>query len=235
MFLADFNTLAINPALMPDLAYDPLRDFAPVTLLYSFPSLLVIPASVEARSVAELVVLAKQTSGGLSYGSQGQGSGGHLLAEMFGKATGAPLVHVPYRGSAPAYADLVAGRVSMMFGSYGGAQAFLADNKLRALAVPSQKRLPALPEVPTLAELGYPEIDLDAWFGLAAPAGTPEPTLRALRDLFAGAITAPDIVARMSAQGIVVVANTPAEFAALIKADIARMAPVVKASGAKAN
>src|SRR5262245_37620222 len=147
LFLADFNTLAINPALMPDLAYDPLRDFTPVTLLYSFPSLLIVPSAVEARSVAELVALAKKTPGGLSYGSQGQGSGGHLLAEMFGKATGAPLVHVPYRGSAPAYADLVAGRVSLLFGSYGGAQGFLADDRLRALAVPSKKRLAALPNV----------------------------------------------------------------------------------------
>ncbi len=233
LFLTDLPTFGINPNLLADFPVDPVQDFKPLTLLFSFPSLLVVPANLQAKSVAELVALARNTPDGLAYGSQGQGSGGQLLAEMFGKAVGVPLVHVPYRGSAQAYPDLVSGRVSFMFGSYGGAKPFLEDGRLRALAVPSRQRLKTLPDVPTLEELGYRDMELDLWYGLVAPAGTPDDIIAALRARFVTEITAPDMVARLGAQGINVVTSTPAEFAALIKADLARLAPIVKSIDTK--
>jgi tripartite-type tricarboxylate transporter receptor subunit TctC len=233
LFLTDLPTFGINPNLLPDFPLDVVRDFKPLTLLFAFPSLLVVPAGLDAKSVADLVALARNTPGGLTYGSQGQGSGGQLLAEMFGKAAGVPLIHVPYRGSAQAYPDLVSGRVSFIFGSYGGAKPFLEDGRLRALAVPSRQRLKALPDVPTLEELGYRDMELDLWYGLVAPAGTPDDVITALRALFVAEITAPDMVARLDQQGIRVVTSTPAEFAALIKSDLARLAPIVKSIEAK--
>ena len=195
LFLTDLPTFGINPHVMSDFPVDPVRDFTPISLLFAFPSLLVVPVGLPANSVAELVALAKKTPGGMSYGSQGQGSGGQLLAEMFGKAAGLQLIHVPYRGSALAYPDLVAGRVSFIFGSYGGARPFLLDNRLRALAIPSKKRLAALPDVPTMEELGYRDMELDIWYGLVAPPGTPDPVIAQLRDLFVKQITMPDMVA----------------------------------------
>jgi len=228
LFLTDLPTFAINPNLLADFPLDPVGDFKPLTLLFAFPSLLVVPADLKANSVADLVALARNTPGGLAYGSQGQGSGGQLLAEMFSKAAGVPFVHVPYRGSAQAYPDLVSGRVSFIFGSYGGAKPFLDDGRLRALAVPSRGRLKALPDVPTLDELGYRDMELDLWYGLVAPAGTPDDVVAALRALFVAQITAPDMIAKLDAQGINVVTSTPAEFAALIKSDLMRLAPIVQ-------
>jgi len=233
LLLTDLPTFGINPNLLTEFPLDPVHDFKPVTLLFSFPSLLVVPTTLPAKSVAELVALARATPGGLAYGSQGQGSGGQLLAEMFGKAIGVPLVHVPYRGSAQAYPDLVSGRVSFMFGSYGGAKPFLDDGRLRALAVPSRRRLKTLPDLPTLEELGYRDMELDLWYGLVAPAGTPDDIIAAVRARFVAEVTAPDTVARLEAQGINVVTSTPAEFAALIKDDLVRLAPIVKSIDTK--
>ena len=236
LFLTDLPTFGINPNLMNDFPIDPVKDFKPLTLLFSFPSLLVVPVGSEAKNVAEFVELARKAPGaGLQYGSQGQGSGGQLLAEMFARAIGVKFVHVPYRGSALAYPDLVAGRVSFIFGSYGGARPFLLDNKLRALAIPSKQRLPVIPDVPTLEELGYRDMDLDIWYGLVAPAGTPDGVIAALRALFIKEITAPDMVAKLSDQGIRVLTSTPEEFTALIKSDLARLKPIVEMSGAKTN
>jgi len=228
LFLTDLPTFGINPNLLADFPLDPVRDFKPLTLLFTFPSLLVVPVNLEAKSVAELVTLARNTPGGIAYGSQGQGSGGQLLAEMWGKAAGVSLVHVPYRGSAQAYPDLVSGRVSFMFGSYGGAKPFLADGRLRALAVPSRERLKALPDIPTLAELGYQDMELELWYGLVAPAATPDDIITALRALFVAEINAPEMVERLEQQGINVVTSTPADFAQLIKSDLGRLAPIVK-------
>lgn len=228
LFLTDLPTFAINPNLLADFPLDPVRDFKPLTLLFAFPSLLVVPGDLKASSVADLVALARNTPGGVAYGSQGQGSGGQLLAEMFSKAAGVSFVHVPYRGSAQAYPDLVSGRVSFIFGSYGGAKPFLDDGRLRALAVPSRGRLKALPDVPTLDELGYRDMELDLWYGLVAPAGTPDDIVAALRALFVAQITAPDMIAKLDAQGINVVTSTPAEFAALIRSDLMRLAPIVQ-------
>lgn len=232
LFVADLPTFAINKTLMKELPFDPVTDFKPITTLFAFPSLLVVPAGSPAKTPRDLVDLAKKTPGGIPYASQGPGSGGQLLSEMFSKATGAPLIHIPYKGSAAAYPDVVAGRVSFIFGSYPGAKPFIEAGTMRALAVPSKQRLKAIPDVPTLAELGILDVDLDLWYGLVAPAGTPDAVIARLREMFLKEMTAPDMVARMDTQGMFVTTNTPAEFTDLIKKDIVRLKPIVEASGA---
>jgi tripartite-type tricarboxylate transporter receptor subunit TctC len=235
LLLADLGSFGINVSLMSNLPYDPTRDFKPITTLFNFPSVLSVPAALPVNSVAELVALSKAKSDGLAFGSQGSGSGGHLLAEMFAKTSGANLVHVPYRGVAAAVVDLVAGRVSMLYGSYLSVKAQAEAKAVRILAVTSKQRLKVLPDTPTMAELGYPEVDLDIWFGLVAPAATPDAVVQALHAKFSTAMNSPDIVDRLTAQGVNVATSTPAAFSALIKSDIARVAPVVKASGARVN
>jgi len=194
--------------------------------------MLSVPAALEAKTVAELVALAKRKSGGLSYASQGVGTAGHLLGELFAKSSGAPLVHVPYRGAAPAVIDLVAGRVDMMFVGVLPSKAHLASGTLRPLAVTSKTRMQEVPNAPTMAEVGHPDVDSEfVWFGLVAPAKTPEPVIRNLHDLFAKAAASPDVKAKLAAQGIVVGASTPAELVARIKSDTAKFTPIIKASG----
>jgi tripartite-type tricarboxylate transporter receptor subunit TctC len=165
LFQANAGTHAANVALYPTLAYDPVKDFRPITLMWGFPQLLAVPADSPAKSVADLVALAKSKPGGLSFASQGTGAGGHLLGEMLKQRTGTPLVHVPYRGAGPAAVDLAAGRVDFFFVAYASVVSFLQAGKVRVLAVTSPKRLPAQPNVPTMAEAGFPGIQLDAWFG----------------------------------------------------------------------
>ena len=184
---------AANASLYPTLSYDPIKDFRPITLMWSFPQLLAVPLDSPARSVAELVALAKSKPGGLSFASQGSGSGGHLLGEMFKVRTGANMVHIPYRGAGPAALDLAAGRVDFFFVSYSSVLPFLQAGKVRVIAVTSPKRLPALPDAPTMREVGFAGIELDAWFGLVAPAGTPDPVIDKLNAAFVQAVRDPDV------------------------------------------
>src|SRR6266404_1199185 len=171
---ANAATHASNTSLYATLPYDPIKDFRPITLMWSFPQLLAVPHDSPAKSVTDLVALAKSKPGGLSFASQGTGSGGHLLGEMFKLRTGANMVHVPYRGAAPAGIDLAAGRIDFFFVSYSSLLPFLQADKVRAIAVTSPQRLPVLPDVPTMTEAGFAGMALDAWFGLVAPAGTPD-------------------------------------------------------------
>jgi len=232
LLLASYATFVVNPA-MGSTQYDPIADFQPITTLFSFPVMLSVPAALEAKTVAELVALAKRKPGGLSYASQGVGTAGHLLGELFAKSSGAPLVHVPYRGAAPAVIDLVAGRVDMMFVGVLPSKAHLASGTLRPLAVTSKTRMQEVPDAPTMAEVGHPDVDSEfVWFGLVAPAKTPEPVIRNLHDLFAKAVASPDVKAKLAAQGIVVGASRPAELTARIKSDTAKFTPIIKASGA---
>ena len=232
LLLASYATFVVNPA-MGSTQYDPIADFQPITTLFSFPVMLSVPAALEAKTVAELVALAKRKPGGLSYASQGVGTAGHLLGELFAKSSGAPLVHVPYRGAAPAVIDLVAGRVDMMFVGVLPSKAHLESGTLRPLAVTSKTRMQEVPDAPTMAEIGHPDVDSEfVWFGLAAPAKTPEPVIRNLHDLFAKAVASSDVQAKLAAQGIVVGASTPAELVARIKSDTAKFTPIIKASGA---
>src|SRR5262245_12063022 len=234
LVLASYATFVVSPAMVDNPPYDPLADFQPITTLFSFPVMLAAPAAGEAKTVAELVALARRKPGGLSYASQGVGTAGHLLGELFARGSGAPLVHVPYRGAAPAVIDLVAGRVDMMFVGALPSKAHLDTGVLRALAVTSKARMPEVPDAPTMAEAGYPDVDSEfVWFGLAAPAKTPAPVIRSLHDIFAKAVAAPDVKDKLAAQGISVGASMPAELVARIKSNTAKFGPIVKASGAK--
>ncbi len=234
LLLGSYATHVVNPVMADNSQYDPVADFLPITTLFSFPVMLSVPAAVEAKSVAELVALAKRKTGGLTYASQGVGTAGHLLGELFAKGTGAPLVHVPYRGAAPAVIDLVAGRVDMMFVGVLPSKGHLASGALRALAVTSKARMAEVPDAPTMAEAGYPDVDSEfVWFGLIAPARTPEPVIRSLHEIFARAVASPDVKAKLDSQGITVASSTPAELAARIKADLAKFTPIIKASGAR--
>lgn len=230
---ANAGTHAANVSLYPTLPYDPIKDFRPITLLWSFPQLLAVPLDSSAKTVSDLVALAKAKGGGLSFASQGTGSGGHLLGEMLKLRTGANMVHVPYRGAAPAATDLAAGRVDFFFVSYVSLLPFLQGGKVRAIAVTSPKRLPALPDVPTMTEAGFAGLALDAWFGLVAPAGMPDPVIGKLNSAFVQALRDPQIVKQMTDQGAEALGSTPVEFAAFIAAETERIGKLVRAVGAK--
>ena len=234
LFQANAGTHAANVALYPTLSYDPIKDFRPITLMWSFPQLLAVPLDSPAKSVAELVAYAKSKPGGLSFASQGTGAGGHLLGEMLKRRTGAPMVHVPYRGAGPAAVDLAAGRVDFFFVAFASVRSFLQAGKVRVLAVTSEKRLPAQPDVPTMAEAGFPGIALDAWFGLVAPAGTPDAVIGKLHGAFSQAVRDPEIVKTLIDQGAEAAApNTPAEFAAFIASETEKLGRIVQAVGVK--
>ena len=233
LFLANNGTLGINPALFKELRFDAIKDFAPITPLVSFPSVLAVPAGLPARSVKELVALAKTRPNGLNYGSQGVGSGGHILGEMFRLATGAQMVHVPYRGAGPAIIDLAAGRVDLLFGSYLAFAGQVQAGKLRMLALAAPKRSPTLPDLPTMTEAGYSGIDVVIWHGMVAPAGTPPAIVRKLNEAFAKATHLPDIVSRIAPMVVDVTTSSPEDFAKLIARDIALFRKVVKDAGIK--
>ena len=202
LFLANNGLFAIMPALTADIRFDPIKDFQPITPLFAFPSVLVVPSGSPARTVKELVELARSKPGGLNYASQGVGSGGHILGEMFRLRSGAPMVHVPYRGAGPAVNDLVAGSVDFLFSSYVSAIGQVQAGKLRLLGWTSTRRSPALPDVPTMAEAGYPGTELEIWQGIVAPAGTPPAMVRKLNEEFVKAAQSPDIVRQVAAQAV---------------------------------
>ena len=234
LFQANAGTHAANVALYPSLSYDPVKDFKPITLMWSFPQILAVPVDSPAKTMADLAAYASSKPGGLSFASQGTGAGGHLLGEMFKKASGAPMVHVPYRGAGPAAIDLAAGRVDFFFVAYASILPFLQAGKVRPLAISSRKRLPALPDVVTTAESGFAGVTLDTWFGLVAPAGTPDAAIDKLYAAFAQAVRDPDIVKAMTDQGTEAVASqSPADFAAFMAAETTRIGEVVRSLGVK--
>ena len=233
LFQSNSGTHAANVTLYPSLPYDAVKDFAPITLMWSFPSLLAVPADSPAKSVADLAAYAKIKPGGLSYGSQGNGSSGHLLGAMFSRDVGVPMVHVPYRGAGPAALDVATGRIDFLFVSYASVLPHFLSGKVRALAVTSAKRLTALPQIPTVAEVGYADFELSTWFGLMAPAGTPEPVIGKLHAAFVQAVHAPEVVKQMIDQGAEPVTDTPREFAAYIDLEIKRLGSIVTSLGIK--
>jgi len=226
---------SVNPSLYSKLPYDPFKDFQPVTLLISTKHVLVVPAESPAKSVADLVALAKKSPNGLTFASQGVGAGGHLLGEMLKAKTGANLSHVAYKGSAPALQDMLANRVDLFFDAIVTSLPYIKDGRLRALAVASPTRSPMLPDVPTMAEAGFPGIEMDQWFGMFVPAGTPAPVVAKLREELVKAVRSPDVSNKITSQGLDVVTTTPDQFAALMKEDAVRLGKVVKESGAKAD
>lgn len=232
LFFGTTGTMSINPSLYKKLRYDPVKDFAPVSLMATTMNVLVVNPEVPAKNLAELVQLAKSKPGELAYGSAGNGSSNHLSGELFKSITGVQVSHVPYRGSAPAMIDLLGGRIAMMFDTIAVQTQNIAVGKVRALAVTGPKRSPLLPEVPTAQEAGLKGFDVTIWFGVLAPAGTPAPIIERLNRDIVAVMAADDMRKRMQADGAEARTTTPAEFAALIKQDTAKWAPVVKASGA---
>jgi tripartite-type tricarboxylate transporter receptor subunit TctC len=235
LFFGNFSSHAINSALYTTLPYDPVKDFEPITMMMKTGHLLVVPASSPAKSAKELIALAKSSPNGLTYGSQGIGSGGHILGEMWKLQTGAPLTHVPYKGSAPVIQDLLAERVDMSFDTVITSGPFVRDGKFRALGWSTSSRTRHFPDVPTMAEAGFPGMELEVWFALFATGGTPQPIVRKLNQEFVKAINSPDVMTRFGDQGLEMLSSTPEELAALVKADTARLAPIVKASGARVD
>ncbi len=233
LFMGHSGTHTVNPHLYASLPYDPTGDFQPITLMMSTSHVLVVPETSPARSVAGLVELARSTPKGLTYASQGVGAGGHLLGEMFAARTGTRLQHVPYKGSAPALLDVLAGRLDLFFDAVITSAPHVKAGKLRALATASGRRAAVLPEVPTMDESGYPGIELDFWFALFAPAGTPEAVVRKLHFEFVRALHSPDVAARFSEQGLDIVTCSPEELRALIRSDAERLGRIVREAGVK--
>src|SRR5262244_3430315 len=223
----DGATLYLNSRL----PYEPAADFVPIVHIATLPNLLVVHPSVPARTVAELVTYAKSKPGGLTYASQGNGSSGHMAGEQFKLLTGTDIVHVPYRGAAPAVQDLLAGQVQMMFDTVTLQAPQIAAGKVRALAVTSTERVAAVPDVPTTVEAGLPQLQGGAWFGLFAPAGTPREIVtwlnRAARETFA----APDVRARLQSQGALLPPGSPEDFATFIAAERQRWSEVIRTAG----
>jgi tripartite-type tricarboxylate transporter receptor subunit TctC len=230
---ANISSHAANKTLMSKLPYDPIRDFKPITLLWTFSSFLVVPGSAPVKSVADLVALAQTKTGGLSYVSTGNATGGHLLGEMFRSGVRVPMVHVPYKGAAPAILDLVAGRADFFFASYSSVGAQVAEGKLRAIAVASPRRLERFPGIPTLAEAGYSNVEYVTWFGLVAPAATPDTLVSKLNEEFTKAARSPELVKRMADEGVDLSPNSPAQFGELMARDIEKLRKIVAESGAK--
>ena len=227
LLLADLTSHAVSVSMVADLPYDPVKDFAPITLLWTFPSILAVPAGHPAGSIAELIDHARRKPGGLSYASQGPGSGGHILGAMLQRATGAPMTHVPYRGPAPALVDLVAERVDFIYASYASLKQHVDSGKLKLLAISSKQRLKELPQLPTMTEAGYPDVYLDVWFGLVGPAGLPAAIVNAVRDKVLGVLHAPDMSGKISQQGWLLTTSSPGELRDLIRTEIARIGPVL--------
>jgi tripartite-type tricarboxylate transporter receptor subunit TctC len=226
------STHAINVTLYRKLPYDPVKDFAPVTLITSVPNVLVVHPAVPARNVRELIALAKSQPGQLNFASGSTGSAGHLAGELFKTMAGVDMAHIPYKGAAPAVVDLIAGHVSLMFDNLASALPNIKGNRVRALAVTTLRRSPFLPEVPTVSEAGLRGFDVGTWFGVFAPAGTPPDIVNKLNAEIARILRTPGMKERLAGLGAEPQPDTPAEFAALVRSEIAKYAQIVKASGA---
>ncbi|RPH41599.1 MAG: tripartite tricarboxylate transporter substrate binding protein [Burkholderiales bacterium] len=225
---------AINPSLFPALGYDIRKDFVPVALLTSIPLVLVVPAASQAATVADVVAMAKSKAGGLAYASSGNGQSTHLAAEMFASMAGAPMTHVPYKGSAPALVDLAGGQVALMFDTMLSAMPQVKAGRLRAVAVTSAMRAPSAPDVPTVAEAaGLAGYEATAWNGLFAPAGTPPEVAAMLAKSVAQVLAEPEIRQRFAADGAIVGSGTPAEFGAFVGREIDKWRRVVQRANVK--
>lgn len=233
LLLGYIGTHVINPHLYKNLPWDPVRDFVPVATLAAVPFVVVVSPGLEVKSTAELIALARSQAGKLTYASAGNGSVNHLLGELFNAAAGVKMTHVPYKGAGPALTDTIAGHVNLSFTSLPSAVGHIKAGRLRAIAVTSARRSDSMAEIPTLAESGLPGFDVNPWFGLLAPAGTPEAVVARLNRDINDALQAPDVRERFSGQGAVPLAMSPAEFASQLKADLEKWAKVVRDSGAK--
>ena len=234
LLMATFSH-AVNATFYRKLPYDTLKDFAAVTLVASAPNILEVHPSVEAKNVAELIAMAKAQPGKLNFASAGNGSSSHLAGELFKSLTGVQVVHVPYKGAAPAMNDVLGGRVEMTFDPLPSSLAHLKAGKLRPLAVTTTSRSAALPDVPTMAEAGVAGYELNGWSGLLVHAGTPKEIVRALNQEIVAIIKAPDLRERFTGLGFDIVGNAPEQFQAFLEAEVVKWGKVVRDANVHAD
>jgi tripartite-type tricarboxylate transporter receptor subunit TctC len=235
LVMGNLGTHAVNVSLFAKLPYDPVADFAPIALVVETDALLVVHPSVPARTVPELIALARSKPGALSYASAGPGTAGHLAGELFKSMAKVDMLHIPYKGNAPAITDLLGGQTALFFGTMPSVLPHARTGKLRALATCGAVRAAATPELPTVAEAALPGFDVSNWIGLFAPAGTPAAIVRRLNAEVLRVMQASEMRERLADEGARFVPTTPQQFGAYVKAEIARWAPIVKASGARAD
>ena len=228
LLLAQSGPISINPGIYPKLSYDPEKDLVPICMMTSYPYILVVNPSLGVKTVAELIALAKSKPGALNYGTAGVGASNHLATELFASKTGIKLTHIPYRGTSLAVADLIAGQVQLVFADPVSALGQVKAGTLVALGVTSKERSPVAPDLPTVAESGYPGFDAIAWHGIMAPAGTPPAIVKRLNTEIVKALKEPEVAKLIEAQAIQVVGSTPEAFAAFIKQDIVLWRDVAK-------
>ena len=225
------TTHGVGPLLYRSLPYDPVKDFAPVSGLALLPLIMAVNAELPARNVDEVIRLSKTSS--LNFASSGNGGAPHMAAELFKSVTGAPLTHVPYKGSGPAVADLVGGRVQIMFDAAPSLIQHVRSGKLRVVAAASTQRNRLLPEVPTFAELGYPKVAVSLWYGMLAPAGTPAAVIDRLNRQVTKVLESSEVRVKLLAQGAEPMPGSPQAFASFMQQEMAKWAPVVKQAGVK--
>jgi tripartite-type tricarboxylate transporter receptor subunit TctC len=225
------SNMAVNPSLFASLPYDPIRDFAPVAMLADYPFVLVVSKNFPAKSVEELIALAKAQPGKINYASAGNGTGQHLSMELFKMMTGTNFTHVPYRGATPAYADVISGQVPVFFDNLSSAMGQIQAGTVRALAVTGTERAPLFPQVPTVAEAGVPGYQNYVWFGLWAPRKTPQPIVEKLHAAVQKALADPPVAERIAATAGVPSKMPLAEIEPFVKAEIAKWAEVIKRAG----
>jgi tripartite-type tricarboxylate transporter receptor subunit TctC len=233
LILGHVGTLAVNPAMFAKLPYDPDKGFVPVTMIATVPSLLVVNPSVPAKDFKEFLALAKAKPGTLYYGSAGNGSSGHLAMEYLKQAAHIDLVHVPYKGTGPMVTDLLGGQTQATFTGATPLMPHIKQGKLRPLAVGSAKRIAALPDVPTVAEAGVPGFETSQWYGILAPAGTPDAIVRKLATEINRILRTPEVIERLASDGSIPQGSTPEEFAKFIAAERKRWGSVVKTANIK--
>ena len=233
--IAADNILAMNQSLYEKLSFDPQKDFAPVTLLGTLPMLLVVNPSLPANSTKELIALGKSSPDGLTFASGGNGTPQHLAGELFRSMTGVKMVHVPYKGNAPAVTDLIGGQVQMLLSPINSVLPHVKSGKLRALGVASTKRLPYLPEVPTIDEAGVPGFHNEIWIALVAPAGTPKDIIDMMQREVGAVLMQPDVKEKLAAQGIEPAGSSPEELRTRIVNESARWAKIIKENGIRAE
>lgn len=235
LLLGAGGTMTINPVLLPNLPYDPLKDFAPIGLAAQAPLVVVVPASLPVNTISELIRFAKSRKEGISYASPGAGTPLHLAAEMFMHQAGLNALHVPYRGSAPALTDLMAGRVDVMFDVQGSSLQFIQSGRLRALAVTSLKRSPYLPDVPTLHESGIKDFDVSSWFALFAPIQTPSAIVDQLSRALSAVAQTPDAAAKLAPLGMSPVNSSPEALRELVLKEQAKWREIIKRANIKVD
>ena len=235
LLMATVNSHGIDSALFKNLPYDAVKDFAPITIVGSTPNVLMVNPSVPAKTLAELLALARAKPGGLNFGSTSQGGSPHMSGELLKSMTGVDIAHIPYKGAGPMLIDLIGGQVQLGFDNLPSSIGHIRSGKLRAIAVTTAKRFPGAPEIPTMAESGVPGYEVSAWFGLLAPAGTPKPVIDALYTNIAAILKQPEVVKQLFDLGAEPGGNTPEAYARQIAADVEKWKKVVAATGVKAE